>query len=75
MNDLTNKTIKVGDDIYFICSQLMYNNEYYVLSIKGLEEVSNNINIFKLINEDEKYFISDEIDKKVIEKFVVFLSM
>ena len=75
MNNLTSKIIDVGDTSYYVYSQLMFNREYYILTLEEGEKVKKGIHIFKLTNEDEKYYIDDDIDKKVIEKFIIFLSL
>lgn len=75
MNDLSSKTIIVDSVSYYIYSQLVYNSEEYILCIKNGSDINEGINIFKLTNEKDKYYIDEDIDKKVIEKFIVFLSI
>ena len=75
MNDLTGKTIIIEDISYYVYSQLMYNREYYVIVHEDEMDVKKGTHIYKLLNEEDKYFITDDIDKKVIEKFIIFLSM
>ncbi len=75
MNDLTGKTIVINKSKYYVYCQLMFNREYYILVLKEDSLVKNGTNIYKVKIESDKYYVSEDIDKKVISKFVVFLSM
>lgn len=75
MNNLTGKIIDVSDLSYYVYSQLMFNREYYVLTEEIGKKTKDAIKIYKLTKENENYYIDDNIDNKVIEKFAIFLSM
>ncbi len=75
MNNLTGKIIDVSDVSYYVYSQLMFNREYYVLTEEIGKKTKDAIKIYKLTKENENYYIDDNIDNKVIEKFAIFLSM
>lgn len=75
MINLSEKTIQLKNDLFYVYSQLVYNGDVYILVSKVNEQISSGTYLYKLILENDKYYIDDEIDKNVLEKFVVYLSI
>lgn len=75
MNNLSQKIITIGKEKYYIYTQLVFNSDSYILVSKEGSQLNKGTRIFKLIFDKEKYYIDDEIDNQVIEKFVIYLSL